>query len=100
MLVVITTSNRKDKKYAAIIVEGGKTKILHFGASGYEDYTIHKNDLKRDKYEKRHAKNEDWEDYHKPAFWAKNLLWNKLTLEESAADIEDRYKIKVIFTDI
>ena len=40
------------KKYTAII---GK-KSIHFGAAGYEDYTIHKDDKRKELYIKRHEK--------------------------------------------
>lgn len=96
MIAVIINSNRKDKKYSAIVIENGKSKVIHFGASGYEDFTIHKDEARRVKYEKRHQKKEDWNDYTKSGFWAKNLLWNKPTLEESAKDIEEKYGFKVV----
>lgn len=96
MLAIITPSNRKDKKYSAIIIDDGKPKTIHFGATGYDDFTTHKDEDRRQKYEKRHQKNENWDDPTKAGFWAKNLLWNKSTLEESAEDIEDKYKFKVI----
>jgi hypothetical protein len=95
MLATIVNSNRKDKKYTAIIVSDSKVKTIHFGASGYEDFTTHGDDIRKDKYIKRHQKREDWNDPFKPGFWAKNLLWNKPTLEESAADIEAQHAIKV-----
>jgi len=96
MLVVLTNSNRKDKKYSAIIVEDGKTKTIHFGASGYDDYTTHKDDKRKDNYTKRHATKEDWNDFHKAGFWAKNLLWNKLTIEDSIKDIEEKHKLHIV----
>jgi hypothetical protein len=96
MLAVITTSNRKDKKYVSIIVSDGKVKTVQFGASGYEDFTTHKDENRKEKYIKRHQKNEDWDDPYKPGFWAKNLLWNKISLEDSAKDIEEKFNIKII----
>ena len=96
MLAVLTPSNRKDKKYSAILVEDGKVKTIHFGAQGYDDFTTHKDDKRKELYIKRHGSKEDWEDIHKAGFWAKNILWNKDTIEESAKDIENRYNIKIV----
>lgn len=96
MLAVITTSNRKDKKYTVIIIENGKAKTLHFGATGYEDFTNHMDEERKEKYIKRHGKNEDWNDYTRAGFWAKNMLWNKKSLEESANDIEEKNGIKIV----
>ena len=37
--VVISKSNRKDKKFKAVI---DSKKTVHLGASGYSDYTLNK----------------------------------------------------------
>ena len=42
MNIVITPSNKTNKKYAAIIDNDKKTKTIHFGAKNYSDFTIHK----------------------------------------------------------
>ena len=39
--IIIKPSSRKDKKLVAIFENGTKVK---FGAKGYSDYTIHKDD--------------------------------------------------------
>lgn len=95
MIAVVIPSNRKDKKYSAIVVHDGKVKTIHFGASGYDDFTTHKDENRKDKYVKRHHK-EDWTDPLKAGFWAKNLLWNRNNIEESAADIEEKFGFKVV----
>lgn len=51
--VVYQKSTRKDKKFMTKDTEG---KIVHFGASGYQDYTEHKDPERRDNYRKRHSK--------------------------------------------
>ena len=53
----ITTSDNINKKYKAIFTKpDGKTKTIHFGAKGYEDYTQHRNKDRRVLYRKRHEK--------------------------------------------
>lgn len=96
MLSVIIPSNRKDKKYSAIVINDGKAKTIHFGASGYDDFTTHKDENRKDKYIKRHQTKENWDDPFKAGFWAKNMLWNKMTMEESAEDIYKQYGIKIV----
>ena len=54
--IVITKSKTKDKKYDAII-DGKKT--IHFGAKGYSDFTIHKDEERKDRYINRHKKTEN-----------------------------------------
>ena len=40
-LLKIIPSKRKDKKYVAYFqLPGGKEKAVHFGASGYRDFTL------------------------------------------------------------
>jgi hypothetical protein len=95
MIVLVTNSSKKGKKYDAFISHNDKMKVISFGARGYEDYTTHHDKDRKYKYIVRHA-GEDWDNPFTAGFWAKNLLWNKPTLEESAKDTEDRYGIKII----
>ena len=57
--IVISPSDKKDKKYMARI--DGK-KSIHFGAAGMSDYTKHHDDERKERYLARHRKNEDWND--------------------------------------
>ena len=51
----ITTSDKSEKKYKAVFTNPeGKTKTIHFGAIGYEDYTQHHNKDRRTFYRQRH----------------------------------------------
>lgn len=52
----IKRSSRSDKKYMLITPDGKKS---HFGASGMDDYTITNNDEQKNRYIKRHQKEED-----------------------------------------
>ena len=47
--VVLKRSNKPEKKWMVIIEyrEGQRTKTIHFGASGYKDYTIGATDQQR-----------------------------------------------------
>ena len=59
MEVVIQKSRRKDKKLDAVI-DGKKT--ISFGAAGMSDFTLHKDDDRKQRYIARHQKNENWRD--------------------------------------
>ena len=87
--IVISKSSNKNKKYDARI-DGRKT--ISFCAAGMSDYTIHKDDERKQRYLDRHRKNENWADYNTAGFYAKNLLWNKKTLSESIKDTNTRFK--------
>ena len=55
--LTITTSDKSEKKYKAVFTKpDGKTKTIHFGAKGYEDYTQHHDKDRRTLYRQRHEK--------------------------------------------
>ena len=87
--IVISKSNKKDKKYDARI-DGKKT--ISFGAKGMDDYTITKNDEQKKRYLDRHRKNENWNDHNTAGFYSANLLWNKKTLTASIRDTNSKFK--------
>ena len=51
--VIITPSKNKLKKFDATI---NGTKTISFGDNQYEDYTIHKDDVRQQRYIIRHRK--------------------------------------------
>ena len=81
-------SDKKDNKYF-IITDSGKK--VYFGASGYEDFTQHKDVLRKKAYIARHRKNEKWNDKNTAGFWSRWLLWNKPTIEESYNFIKEKF---------
>ena len=89
--IVISKSDRKDKKYKAV-VNGSKT--IHFGAKGYEDYTMHKDNERKQNYINRHKRNEDWNasGVDTAGFYAKHILWNKPTITGSIRDVNKKFK--------
>ena len=88
----IYPSNRSDKKF---YVYDGHKKI-YFGAAGYDDYTIHKNRIRRENYNSRHSVRENWDDPNTAGFWAKWILWNKPTIRQSIRDTEERFGIDIV----
>ena len=70
--VEIDYSTRKDKKY--MIKNPDTNKWVHFGQMNYEDYTKHKDKVRRNKFRKRNSKWADADEYS-PAFMAYYILW-------------------------
>lgn len=87
--IIISPSDKKDKKYMARI--DGK-KSIHFGQAGASDMTLHKNEDRKNRYILRHQKNEDWNDYNTAGFYSKHILWNKPTIIESIRDTNNKFK--------
>lgn len=90
MRVVIEKSEKPGKKYQAVV----GNKIIHFGASGYSDYTKHKDLERKQRYIARHKAREDHskQGMDTPGFYARHVLWNKPTVEKSIQDLNNRYK--------
>jgi len=95
--VLIQSSNPKKKWMVKYINQKtGREKTLHFGAKDYEDYTIHKDPDRKDRYIQRHSEREDWNDLTKAGAWSRYILWGEKTLKGSIKAMEKRFKIKII----
>jgi len=70
--VEIKPSTRKDKKY--MIRNPSTNKYIHFGQLGYEDYTKHQDEKRRENYLKRNAIYKD-ADRYTAGYMAYHLLW-------------------------
>lgn len=92
-LIQIKKSTRNDKKFMAIFKNGDKTFVRHFGAKGYSDYTIHKDDDRKKRYIQRHKNNEDWSDPTKPGTLSRYILWEKKTLKEAINFYKKKFNI-------
>ena len=91
-LIRIEPSSRADKKYQAIFEEEGKQRKVHFGAKGYDDFTLTNNVKRRELYRKRHEKDLKG-DPTKPGYLAYYILWNKPTLTASISDYRKRFNL-------
>jgi hypothetical protein len=90
-------SDNKKHKYMVHFInpETNNINTIRFGAKGMSDYTIHKDEERKERYIKRHQKREDWTNLEKPSSWALNILWNKKTLKASIKDMEKKFGIKI-----
>ena len=65
-------STRKNKKYMVKKPDG---KMIHFGEIGYQDFTAHQDEKRRENFRKRNKKwstGEKWT----PAWLSYHILWN------------------------
>lgn len=84
-----------DGKHKFVVITPFGKKIK-FGDIKYEDYTTHRDQLRKYLYISRHQKNEDWYNLNTKGAWSKNLLWNKKTLKESIQDMNNKFGINII----
>jgi hypothetical protein len=82
-------SDKPNKKYFIITHDNKK---VYFGAAGYSDFTIHKDEERKLRYIKRHN-NENWtkSGIDSAGFWSKHLLWNLPSISASYQDIKKRF---------
>ena len=90
--VVLKKSSNPNKKYDAY-VEGKK---VSFGATGYSDFTQHKDEQRKKNYITRHGSgNENWNDLTTAGAWSRWLLWERKTIPEAIRNIEDKFNVKI-----
>lgn len=94
MTIYLSRSSNPRKKFMVRV--GNKT--IHFGAKGYEDYTIHKDPERKQRYIDRHQSNEDWSKsgIDTAGFWSRWLLWGEPTLGQSIKKIENKFGVKIV----
>ena len=94
-------SKNPSTKFDAIITrKEGQKKTVSFGQAGYSEFTKHKDEDRKENYIARHKFNQDWKGYETAGMWAKNISWNKPTIEASIKDTKKRFQnlnIKNIF---
>ena len=98
MKVSLTKSDRSGKKYKIVLhYDDGKTKTIHIGQEGADDFTKTGDVEQKNRYVERHKKRENWtkSGINTAGFWAKYLLWNKPTLSESKKYIESKFNVKI-----
>jgi len=78
--VVIKKSNKEGKKLMAIFtMDNGRTRTIHFGASGMDDYTKTRDKEQKQRYLKRHRRNENWNNPMTAGALSRWILWGPFT---------------------
>jgi Tfp pilus assembly protein FimT len=83
-------SDRPDKKYFIITNDNKK---IYFGQASASDFTLHKDEARKQRYINRHKKNENWNNKDTAGFWSRWLLWEKPTIKESYDNIKKKINI-------
>jgi hypothetical protein len=90
----ITPSSSATKKYKAVFrQDSGRTKTIHFGAKGYDDYIKSGSEEKKQAYIARHKVNEDFNNPLTAGALSRFILWNKKTLSASISDFKRRFNL-------
>lgn len=97
--VEIIPATQKNKKLQAIFYNKDKKKIetIAFGARGMSDFTIHKDQKRKQRYLDRHKARENWNKPNTAGSLSRWILWNKPTFSASLRDYLNRFDLKNIF---
>jgi len=82
----------KDGKHKYYIITKSGKKV-YFGAVGYSDFTIHKDEDRKNRYILRHEKNENWtkSGIDTAGWWSRWYLWSKPTKKEAYNYIKSHF---------
>ena len=79
-LLQITTSEKPEKKMKAVFEnDNGRTKTIHFGQAGADDYTLTHDKAQRARYLFRHSRNEDHNRPDTAGSLSARVLWGAYT---------------------
>ena len=84
-------SDKPNKKYYIITNDDKK---VYFGQASASDFTIHKDEARKQRYINRHKKNETWtkSGIDTPGWWSYKFLWSYPTKEEAYTHIKKDLK--------
>lgn len=93
-LIKIVKSSNKLKKYDAyFMLDNGRQKKVSFGAAGYSDYTINKDDDRKELYIRRHRSRENWNNPLTAGALSRYILWEKKTLKAAITAFKKRFNL-------
>ena len=95
-MIILTKSPRSEKKYR-IVLENGRH--VDFGATGYQDFTQHKDPNRMRLYLIRHRSRENWtrSGISTAGFWSRWLLWSKPSMTQAIKFMNKKFGLHVVF---
>lgn len=94
-LLKISKSDRPEKKMMAVFEsDSGRTKTIHFGFAGMDDYTITGDKEQRERYINRHSANENWRKADSAGALSRFILWGEhKSIQKNIADYKRRFNL-------
>jgi hypothetical protein len=98
-LLKVVKSEKKDKKWKAIFkMDSGREKTTHFGFLNpndpKNDYTLHKDKERRERYRVRHKKDLKTNDPTRAGYLSYYILWGDSTsIRKNIADYKKRFNL-------
>tara|TARA_R110000824_G_scaffold47318_2_gene134849 strand:+ start:260 stop:565 length:306 start_codon:yes stop_codon:yes gene_type:complete len=94
--VSITPSSKAGKKLQAVFTrENGRTKTIHFGQAGADDFTKTKDKAQRKRYLDRHRDRENWNVPDTAGSLSARILWGPSTSKrENIRLFKNKFNLK------
>jgi hypothetical protein len=94
-LIKIVESTKPDKKMMAVFEnENGRTKTIHFGSRGMDDFTLTKDKEQRERYIARHSANEDFNKPDTAGSLSRWILWgNSVSKSKNIAEFRKKFNL-------
>jgi len=95
--VVIKKSSNSGKKLMAIFSypETTRTRTIHFGSAGMDDYTKTKDKAQRLRYLERHRQRENWQKPDTAGALSRWILWGPSTSrQENISKFKSKFNLK------
>ena len=98
-LIKIIKSDKPSKKWTAFfLLDNGKEKKVHFGYNNPKDpnndYTLHKDKERRERYRKRHKKDLKTNDPTRAGYLSYYILWGDSTsIKKNIQDYRKRFDL-------
>jgi len=91
-LIKIVESTKPEKKMMAVFeTDTGRTKTVHFGQKGADDYTITKDKEQMERYLNRHRSNETWDIPDTSGALSRWCLWSATSLAQGIRNYKKRF---------
>ena len=96
--VTIVKSTNPKKKLMAKFSDSknikGRTRTIHFGQAGADDYTKTKDKEQKSRYIERHRRKENWNNPQSAGALSRWVLWDKPLLRASISSYKSRFNLK------
>jgi hypothetical protein len=94
-MYVLRKSPIQGKKWRVELPDG---RHVDFGAEGYQDFTMHKDPVRMQKYLVRHQKRENWNKsgVATAGFWSRWILWSAPSLNGAIRKTEGVLGNKIV----
>jgi hypothetical protein len=93
-LVSVRRSKKSGKKYQATFKDGSRSKTVHFGSRGMDDYTLTRDKEQRSRYRQRHKKDLKTGDPTRAGFLSYYILWGKSSsMRENTRSYKKRFNL-------